>query len=113
MTHTRASDRTLRDPTHSDGRAPLPEGCEKPHAGENLGTTGHAVRGLGSRMRRDDIPEQNVLDHPEPGKYPVHDGRTRFSRACASELPLGREGNSRDAGAPAAGRLADEQRRRS
>jgi acylphosphatase len=63
-------------------------------------------------MRRDDVPEQDVVLEAELAEDAVHDRRRRLGGTTAGELPLGRERDSRDPGSAIAGRLADEQDRR-
>ena len=53
-----------------------------------------AVRGLGAGMRRDDVPEENVLVDAEVGEYAMDDRRGRLGRSAAGEEPLGRERDS-------------------
>ena len=61
------------------------------------------------RMRRHGVPEQDVVGEPEPLEDAVDDRRRGLGRAGTGELALGRERDPRDARAPVAGRLADQQ----
>ena len=60
-------------------------------------------------MRRDDIPEQNVVRKPELGEHAVHDRRGRFGRARAGDLTLGGEGEPRNPAAAITGRFSHEE----
>jgi hypothetical protein len=60
-------------------------------------------------MRRDDIPEQNLLLEPQLPEHPVHERRRHLRRAGPGELPLRREGDAGDAGTAITGGLADKQ----
>jgi hypothetical protein len=57
----------------------------------------------------DDVPEEHCRLQTELLENAVDDRRRRLGRATAGELPLGREGDAREAGATVAGRLADEE----
>jgi hypothetical protein len=71
-----------------------------------------AIRRLGARMGRHDVPEQHLVAQAELGEDAVDDRGRRLRRARARQLPLGGERDARDAGAAIAGRLADEEERR-
>lgn len=60
-------------------------------------------------MRRHGVPEQHVGLELELGERAVDDRRRRLGRAGAGELPLRREGQTADACAAVASRLADEE----
>src|SRR4051812_21108529 len=45
----------------------------------------------------DDVPEEDGVRKLELGKYAVNDGRGRLPGRLSGELPLGREGDARDA----------------
>jgi len=61
------------------------------------------------RVRRYDIPEQDVVLEPELGEHAMDDRRRRLGWAGARELTLGRERQPADARPAIACRLADEQ----
>jgi Bacterial PH domain len=61
-------------------------------------------------MGRDGVPEEHLVHGPELGENAVDDRRSRFGRACAGQLALGRERNPGNPGAAIPGRLADEQK---
>jgi hypothetical protein len=63
-------------------------------------------------MRRNDIPEQNVVGETEPSKDALHDGRGRLGGTRTRQLSLGGEGEARDSCPTIPGRLADEERLR-
>jgi hypothetical protein len=63
-------------------------------------------------MGRHDVPEQHVVDEPEPRERPVHDGRTRLRGPRPAELTFRGERDPADPRAAVAGRLADEDDRR-
>ena len=75
----------------------------------DLGAGRLPVRLRRARMRRDEVPEQDVVLEPELRERPLHDRRGRLRRPAAGQLALGGERNPRDARAAVAGRLADEQ----
>ena len=64
------------------------------------------------RVRRHDVPEQDVLLARELAQHPVDDRGRRLGRPGAGDLALGGERQAADARAAPAGRLADEQERR-
>ena len=104
-----APERTLRDAPNCDDQATSREIAEKAKARGNLGAARRTIRGLGPRVCRDDVPEEDVVDEPEPGECPLHDRRGRLRRPFARQLALGSEGEARDARASVAGRLPDEE----
>jgi hypothetical protein len=63
-------------------------------------------------MRRDDVPEQDVVDELQLGEHPLDDRRRRLGRTRPGELPLGRERDTGDARAAIPRSLADEEERR-
>ena len=70
-----------------------------------------AVRGLGPRMSRHDVPEEDDFLELELAQHAVHDRRGRLGRADTGQLALRRERDAGDAGPAIPGRLADEQDR--
>src|SRR5437870_273948 len=62
-------------------------------------------------MRRDDIPEQDVLHEAELLENAVHDRRARLRRAGAGQLALRGERHAAHARSAIACRLPDEQDR--
>ncbi len=70
------------------------------------------VRALGARVRRHDIPEEDVALDSELCEHRVDDGRGRLGRPGAGELALGGQRNARDARPAIAGRLGDEEEAR-
>jgi len=99
------------EPADGDDLPSSHQGDEKAMRLRDLGSRREAIRGRGPRMRRHDVPEQQVLLEPEVGEHTVDDRRGRLRGPRSGELPLGREGEAADAGAAIAGRLADEEER--
>lgn len=60
-------------------------------------------------MRRDEVPEQDVVLDAELAQNSAHDRRARFRGTRARQLPLGGERDSGDARAAVTGGLTDEQ----
>jgi hypothetical protein len=89
----------------------LGELLREDHALRDLEPRREAIRRLRARVGRDDVPEQNRLREPEFGEDTVDDRGRRFGRSRPRQLALGGERNARNAGAPIARRLADEQQR--
>lgn len=85
---------------------------EKGEGRLDLGTRRATVRRRRPRMRRNDIPEQDVLAEPELRERALDDRRGRLGRTTAGELALRRERDAADPGAAISGRLADDQERR-
>src|SRR5205823_11852234 len=75
----------------------------------DLAARRRAVRALVARVRRDDVPEENLVLEVELGEHAVDDRRRRLGRPRPRELPLRGERNPRDTRAAIAGRFADEQ----
>ena len=63
-------------------------------------------------MRRDDVPEEDVLDQLELGESTMDDRRRRLCWPCTGELTLRRERDAGDARAPIPRRLADDKETR-
>ena len=78
-------------------------------AGRNLLPRGRAVRARGARVRRHDVPEEDVLLEPELAEHALHNGGRRLRGPAATELPLGRKRDAGDASAAISGSLADEE----
>jgi len=112
MTDVRRSGGRGREPPHRDDAPPAHELGEERLGRRDLGSRRRPVRARGARMRRHDVPEQDVLREAEAPEDAVDDRRRRLGRTAAAELPLGGERQAADAGAAVAGRLADEQKRR-
>jgi len=64
-------------------------------------------------MRRDDVPEQDIVLDPELDEDAMHDRRGRLRGAGAGQLALRRKGHAADARAAIARRFADENDLRS
>ena len=96
------------DPSDGDRDAPSQDLVEERRCRFDLVAPRRAVRALRSRMRRHDVPQQDVLFDAEPGKDAVNDGRARLRRAGARDLSLGRERQPAHTRPAVAGRLADE-----
>ena len=56
-------------------------------------------------MRRDEIPEDDVVSEAELGEDPLHDRRACLGGPAPGELPLGREGDSAYTSTSVAGRF--------
>ena len=109
MAHVGAAERGVRDAAHRDN---LPSRCEligEDAALFHLAARRRTVRRFGSGMCRDDVPEEHVVLDAELGEDAVDDRGRRLGRAGAGEEPLRRERDPRDAGAPVARRLADQE----
>ena len=102
------SARCARRPTAITRRPPGELGEERPRRGD-LCARRRTIRGLRSRMGRDEVPEQDVVLGAELVEDAVDDRRGRLGRAAAGQLPLGRERDPGHPRAAIAGRLADEQ----
>src|SRR5207237_3067555 len=112
MTDVRRVERGFRAAADGDDAASSRKLEGERNAGGDLVAPGRPVGRRGSRVRRDDVPEQDALLEAELGQDAVHDGRARLGRAAARELALGGEREAGDPRAAVAGGLADEQERR-
>lgn len=101
----------VREPAHRDNPTTVSECANERKAGRDLCPARRPVRGDRAGMCRNDVPQQYRLLHSELGEHAVDDGRGRLRRAGAGQLPLGREGDARDAGAAISGCLPDEKNR--
>lgn len=108
----RRAGRGGRETPDGEDAAAAGEGLQKGARGLDLRARGPPVRALGTRMRRDRVPEQHARREPELVERALDDRGRRLRRARAGELALGGEGDAADPGSPEAGRLADEQKRR-
>src|SRR5919197_3612305 len=111
MANVGASENRLRKAAYGDRGASTLELVEERERGLHLGSRRAAVGAVGPGVRRDDIPEQDVLFEPELRKHAMDDGRGCLGRALAGELVLRGEGQPADARSAVAGRLADEEQR--
>lgn len=102
----------LRDAPDGDHPPAARKLADVRQPGFDLLSRGAAVRASRARMRRDDVPEQNIILELELSQDTVDDGRRRLGRACAGELALRGKRDARDARSAIAGCLADEQDRR-
>src|SRR3954447_19532440 len=100
----------FRDASDGDHAAPSRKRSCEGEACRNLVPAWRAVRALGARMRRDDIPEEDAVLEPELREHSVDDRGAPLGRPGARQLALGRERNPGDAGASIARGLADEQK---
>src|SRR4051812_2366772 len=112
MPDVRSVERRLGDAADGEHAAATCELAGERQARLDLRTRRRSVRGGGAGMRRDDVPEEDGVRKLELGKYAVNDGRGRLPGRLSGELPLGREGDARDARAAVSRGLADEQQRR-
>jgi hypothetical protein len=102
----------MREPTDCDRPAAGGELHEEVHRLQYFGLRGRAVRQRLAGtvgVRRDDVPQQDVVLELELREHAPDDRRRRLGRAGAGELALGRERQAADARAAVAGRLADKQ----
>ncbi len=112
MTHVRHAELSLREPADGDHAAPDCELVDERARRGDLDPRRQAIRlrlSLPVRVRRHEVPEQHVAGDPELVERPVDDGGADLCRACAAQLPLGRERDPRHAGTPIPGGLADQQ----
>jgi len=75
----------------------------------NLASRRGAVRRRRARVRRDDVPEEDIILDAELGQDAVDDCRGRLGGATTGEQALRRERNPGDAGAAIAGCLPDQE----
>jgi hypothetical protein len=64
MADVRSAENGLREPSDGHWAAPLHKLVEEREACLDLGARRAPVRRLGARMRRDDVPEQDLLLQP-------------------------------------------------
>src|SRR3954470_21048540 len=100
------------DAADGDHAAASRELTRERQASGDLVPARRAVRALGARMRRDDVPEEDAVLEPELCEDAVDDRGAPLRRPDARQLALGRERNPGDAGASISGGLSDEQKRR-
>jgi hypothetical protein len=112
MADVRAADNGVRDAADGDRPAPVRESAQKGQPGVDLGSRRATIRARRAGVRRDDVPEQDLLLEAELDEDAVDDGGCRFCRPVPRELPLGGERNAADAGPAIAGGLPDEEKRR-
>jgi hypothetical protein len=96
-------------PSDRDDPAAAGELVEKWTRGAHLSARGQAVRGRRPRMRRHDVPEQDVVLDPELAQDAVDDRRSRLGGPAAGQLAFRGERQAADTRAAVAGGLADEQ----
>jgi len=84
MTHVRRVEHVGGKPSDGDDAPAAGELVQERTRGAHLSTRGQPVRGHRSRMRRHDIPEQNVVLDPELAQDAVDDRRSRL----AGPLPV-------------------------
>lgn len=106
------AERALRDAADGDDTAPLRERSEEREAGLDLGAFRRSVRRHRSRVRRHDVPEEDVVLDPELAQDAMDDSGGRLRGAGARELALRGERDPRDASAAIAGGLPHEEDRR-
>ena len=109
MANVGAAERGVRDPSDGHYAAACGDLVGEDAALGDLTTRRRAIRGLAARMRRDDVPEQDVVFDAELGQDTMNDRRGRLSRPTAGEKPLGGERDPGDARPPVTRRLADEK----
>lgn len=78
----------LGDAADGDNASSLGERREELDAGGDLSIRRLSVRGRGPRMRRHDVPEEDVVLDPELVEHAVDDRRARLGRSRAGELSL-------------------------
>ena len=111
MADVRAAEDAVGHAADGDCAAARGELAQERQPALDLGAGGPAIRGRRARVRRDDVPEEDIVLDAELGEDAVDDRRGRLGRAAAGELPLGREGQPGDAGTAVAGSLPDEEDR--
>jgi hypothetical protein len=112
MAKTGDSERELGRSSHRNRTATSSDELEEAQTALHLDAGRRPVRRRRPRMRRNDIPEQNVVGETEPSKDALHDGRGRLGGTRTRQLSLGGEGEARDSCPTIPGRLADEERLR-
>src|SRR6266508_4740796 len=112
VANVRVAQHGLREPTDGNGAASFRELAQEGQAGLDLGAGWPAVRRLRPRMRRHDVPEEDVVFEAELGEDAVDDGCSGLGGPFPGQLALGGEGQARDARAAIAGCLADQKDRR-
>jgi hypothetical protein len=111
MTDVGRAENGLGKPSYRKDAPPAGELEREGEPGCHFAAPRESIRSLGAGMRRDDIPEQDVLLEPKLRENAVDDRRAGLGRPAAGELPLRRERDSRDARAPVTGGFANEQQR--
>jgi hypothetical protein len=112
MPHVRGPEDGVSEPPDGDRPAAGGEVFQEAHRLPYFGLRGPTVRQRlpeTVRVRRHDVPEQDVVLELELLERAVDDRRRRFGRPGTGELALGRERQPADARAAVAGRLADEE----
>lgn len=109
MTDIRAAERIVCDPADCQHATAGGQLVGEDSTLRDLTPRRSAVRALRSRVRGDDVPEQNVLLRAELGEDAVDDRGRRLRRAVAGEEPLRGERDPGHTRAAIARRLADEQ----
>ena len=109
MAHVGAAKRLVGDPPDGDHAAAACELARERHPRCDLTARRTAIRALAAGMRRDDVPEQDLVRETELGESAVDHGCGRFGRAMAGELALRRERNSGHARATVPGRFGNEE----
>lgn len=109
VAHVGAAERCVRDATDCEHSAPHSKlACEDASLRDFAGRR-WAIRGLGARMGRDDVPEQDIVFHAELSQHAMDDRGGGLGRAGARQQSLRRERDAGDASAAVARRLADEE----
>jgi hypothetical protein len=112
MSHVGSAENALCQPPDRDHPTPGGELPQKRRGRVDFDPRRPAVRRGCARMSRDDIPEEHVVFQAELAQDAVDDRRARLARPRSRQLPLRRERDPGDAGAPIPRRLADEEERR-
>ena len=112
----------MADVASADDRVGQPADGDRPATGRELVEEAHCLEYFGFRrpavrprlprlvrMRRHDIPKEDVLLEPELGEHAMDDRGRRLRRALARELALGRERQPANPRPAVPGRLPDEQ----
>lgn len=103
----------MRDPADRDHVAILREFVDEGHARVDLDSRGRTIRADRAGVRRDDVPQKDVVLYSELSEDAVDDRRRRFRGTGSRELAFRRERDAGDASTAIAGRFPDEEDRRS
>jgi hypothetical protein len=112
MPHVWRGESGLCNPADREDPTPARELAGERDSRFDLGSCRRAVRARGARVRRHDVPEEDIALDVQLLEHAVHDRRRRLGRPGARQQSLRCKRDPGNARAPVAGSLTDEQDRR-